>query len=60
MIECYFKWCNHHPKDEPFCGMDRCLATEEQIIEFRELRSKELQDMGYPTGWTELKPSETP
>jgi hypothetical protein len=48
MIECYYHWCKYHPKDEPFClevgedGMPKCKASEEQLIEFRELRLKEL------------------
>lgn len=42
MIECYFKQCEHHPKDEPFCGLSECVATDEQIIKFRKLRLNEM------------------
>ena len=34
MIECYFRWCKFHDKEEPFCTIDECVATEEQIKEF--------------------------
>lgn len=47
MIECYFKWCDHHCKDEPFCNLDNCVATKEQIIEFTDLRVLELKAMGH-------------
>ena len=41
MIECYFKSCKNHCKDEPFCCEDKCTATEEQIIEFKKERADE-------------------
>jgi len=47
MIECYWRWCEYHCKDEPFCSLyNDCLATNEQVIEFRELRKLELQSIG--------------
>ena len=42
MIECYYKWCEHHSIDEPFCENNNCTATDEQIIKFAELRKQEL------------------
>lgn len=44
MIECYFKWCEHHQKDEPFCINQECTATKENIIVFMDLRKKELEN----------------
>lgn len=43
MIECYFKWCEYHHKDEPFCKVSDCKATDEQILIFVDLRKKELE-----------------
>lgn len=45
MIECYYKWCEHHAKDEPFCGQDcgsDCIATEEDLANFQGLRKLEI------------------
>jgi len=42
MIECYFRWCEHHYKDEPFCKLDKCVATKEQMMKFTELRKDDL------------------
>ena len=44
MIECYFKWCQHHCKDEPFCCRDDCTATLQELAYFSELREQELND----------------
>ena len=41
MIECYYRWCEHHSLDEPFCRNDRCTATKEEFIQFVELRLAE-------------------
>lgn len=41
MIECYYHYCEHHSKYEPFCNNMECLATEKQLIEFKKLRKKE-------------------
>ena len=46
MIECYYRWCENHYKDEPFCKIDNCVATTEQVINFMELRKLELQSIG--------------
>lgn len=38
MMECYYQWCQHHHKDEPFCKVDGCIATAEDIKRFYALR----------------------
>lgn len=44
-IECYYRDCKHHDKEEPFCGLDECVATEEEFVEFRKARRSELEKM---------------
>ena len=41
MIECYYRWCEHHAKYEPFCNNTECTATEKEVVEFQKLRKKE-------------------
>lgn len=41
-IECYMRRCPEHPQDEPFCGLSECVASEEAMKEYRELRKQEL------------------
>lgn len=41
MCECYYPWCENHQKDEPFCSIDECTATENQLIYFAKLRAEE-------------------
>lgn len=43
MIECYYRECKHHCKDEPFCELDDCEATTEAIEEFKIIRRELLQ-----------------
>ena len=38
MIECYYKECMYHSKDEPFCTKDKCKATEEQLVDLNRWR----------------------
>lgn len=42
MIECYFKWCKNHDKEEPFCSGTDCTASKVELLYFSELRRKEL------------------
>jgi len=48
MIECYFKWCQHHNKDEPFCTMDSCVADENALNAFGKLRR--IEELGWTDG----------
>ena len=43
LIECYFKWCSHHEKDEPFCCKPDCLASDDELEKFTKLRNDELE-----------------
>lgn len=36
MIECYYKWCPYHDKDEPFCKADRCQASAKDLKGYEE------------------------
>jgi hypothetical protein len=50
MIECYYRWCPFHHKDEPFCfveldGVPTCIATPEQLAEYSKLRREELAQL---------------
>jgi hypothetical protein len=49
VIECYYHWCEHHPKDEPFCPEETCLASKEQLKEFMNLRVEEVSRQSYHT-----------
>lgn len=41
MIECYYRWCEYHEKDEPFCCETHCRATKVQLSQFACLRKVE-------------------
>ena len=43
MIECYFSACINHHKDEPFCKLDQCIATEVELKEYTIIRLKYLK-----------------
>ena len=43
MVECYYKWCVNHYKDEPFCKLYECVASNEQMLEFKKLRDEEME-----------------
>lgn len=53
-IECYYKWCPHHEynqqngDDGPFCYQPKCLASEEDIRAYQELRKAYLADISIP------------
>jgi hypothetical protein len=38
MIECYYKWCPNHSKDEPLCPQDKCTATQNELALMSKLR----------------------
>ena len=40
-IECYYRWCKYHDKNEPFCCEDKCRATDSQLKRFAFLRKAE-------------------
>lgn len=51
MIECYFHWCRHHSIHDgedigPFCCEYNCVATDQEIESFRQLRKEELKESG--------------
>jgi len=48
MIECYFRWCEYHCKDEPFCCNGECIATYNDMMKFTELRRDELKEFNHP------------
>ena len=52
MIECYFCTCINHSKDEPFCKLDKCIATEVELKEYRLIRLEYLNrnDIEYIMG----------
>jgi hypothetical protein len=31
MIECYYPQCAYHDKEEPFCLLNACVATQKDI-----------------------------
>ena len=45
MIECYFKVCPHHGhyfgEEGPFCNVDECVASPEELEMFSEELRKE-------------------
>jgi hypothetical protein len=43
MNECYYKWCYWHQKDEPFCTVDKCVASHTNLKYFFEMRKEELK-----------------
>lgn len=43
MIECYFKWCPRHQKDEPFCKLTYCEASKSDVKKYKILRREELK-----------------
>jgi hypothetical protein len=58
MIECYYKWCPRHAKDEPFCadpiekpcGRIACAATPTESMTYGKLRK--LEELAWTfTGW---------
>lgn len=51
MIECYFRWCPCHSKDEPFCNswINKCTASPKDIRIYSWLRSAELKMRGRKT-----------
>ena len=44
MIECYYKWCRWHHQDEPFCCEETCIATEEELEAYKNLRAEEFKN----------------
>ncbi len=48
-MECYFSQCPHHdvnngyPDDGPFCGLEECLASEEDIERWKEEERKRVE-----------------
>ena len=42
MRECYYKWCEHHEQDEPYCLNNECTADAKALIVFEQLRNEEL------------------
>ena len=44
MIECYFSSCINHDKDEPFCKLDRCIASQTELDEYTRMRQTELDE----------------
>ena len=46
MIECYYRECIHHDKDEPFCGKrDYCRASPKEIETLQVLRQLYLDEV---------------
>lgn len=39
MSECYYPWCEYHSQDEPFCKLDGCVASAEDLKMFYELKT---------------------
>lgn len=42
MIECYFKQCMYHSKDEPICFQKECQATDSQLRDLASWRTAEI------------------
>lgn len=47
MIECYFRECKYHDKEEPFCTLTECKATPEESEQFAQTRTEYLKTQGY-------------
>ncbi len=43
MIECYYRECPNHFKDEPFCRMDSCTASEPELKYYIAVRVKPVE-----------------
>ena len=41
MIECYYKWCEFHNLDEPFCTKAKCEVSEKQMKRYQYFRKLE-------------------
>lgn len=46
MIECYFRECHYHKKEEPFCTLFQCKATPNEIVELTQMRKEYLESFG--------------
>ena len=44
-MECYYKWCEHHEKDEPICSNKDmvCTASKFNLQEYELQRTRELE-----------------
>ena len=54
-VECHYTYCRFHPKDEPFCHEQDCLASPSDLEVFSETRDKEEKLWGLEKENAELK-----
>lgn len=45
MIECYYKQCENHCKDKPFCALATCNASDKKLEILQKIREKECQSV---------------
>lgn len=43
MLECYYRQCQYHEVTEPFCTLDKCIATKVDLEVWEYFREQDLR-----------------